>query len=216
MLVYMLLLSLLMTGIYAVYTATMSYARINDASNQLQTGAQMTLLSLTGELSECSEPYVEASWYYDAGTGALTAADASCSNPVGIIFLSPRGAGNRYDPISQRLIWKTWVCYYYDTAARKIVRKEWALSPLPSTTPPTSSGKKTSDFQSQAGLPTRVIAQNITSFTPCFVNPDPLPVPANRNLVRITSKLELTVVSNKAGTSDNRINIEDEVMLRNQ
>ncbi|MHB2016156.1 MAG: hypothetical protein ACYCW6_04340 [Candidatus Xenobia bacterium] len=151
MIVYIALLGLAFSAIYAVLIAGLKYFNTANATSDLENTCMATISQLERELAESDAQTVQVS-----------------TSPMGISFASPRGADDNIVPTSNSTLtsveWQTFVCYYVDGQGN-MVRKENPLS-SPTTTLPTSQlSSNTPAVFKTLSLRTRFLGRNVKSFS---------------------------------------------------
>jgi len=188
--VYCALLGLLLTAIYQVLIgcarAYVEYLSVTE----LERGVMIATTRVTWELAESNSGSIRID-----------------TNPSGIVFASPQNAQGlfQYDA-SGNLLWQKYVCYYLDTATRKLVRKEEYLTTPETSAPAIPTGKTTSYFKNSTSLVSTWSAPAITTFTPSGASPVSLTIAASAQ----------SPIPDKTGTrpADN-VEIFTRVYLRN-
>lgn len=199
-LVYCVIFGLVLSCIYWVLIASMRYYHIANDSIELQQSALISMSTLTQELCES-----RASAIY------------SSTDPDGILFCSARDSKNHYtyNPLSTKLYWQKWVCYYVGTSGgvKYLYRKERKL-PNPAETPATIAGYDTVKlFAEDTGKP-RTVGKYIDSLTftydtdPSTTEAPPAPRPG---------EVGIKAVFNKSPNPEkgNQLEIRSEAQVRN-
>ncbi len=188
LLVYIVLMSMMLTAVYAVFVASMRYFRVAQAATELQNDAQQCTLHMVADLADSTSSTVVT------GTG-----------PIGIVFLSPRNnIGNFVYDSSGNLYWQKWVGYYFDSTNQQLIRKEVTLTTAVTTVPTNPYTTATFAALTGSNVRTRTIATDMTALSV-----------GGTTSVTISATFERSVFSNAAGTNDNRVQITDQVKLRN-
>ncbi len=83
------------------------YLRLNQSALDAQRSGLALVSQLHGGLQTASQALISAT-------------------PEGVVFPSPYDdEGNtEFDPTTNKLLWRRWICYYYDAAARTVTRRE--------------------------------------------------------------------------------------------
>lgn len=122
--VYAVLLSLFLGGIYGIFSYSMRYFRAAEVRTSLQQNALLVMSNIFGDM---------------AGTAKSSVVIENSQNPKGIMFVSARKSDGNYEFDNYgKLKWQKWVCYYLKsdgTGKFNLVKKE---SPI--TTPSSSHG----------------------------------------------------------------------------
>lgn len=126
LLIAMAIFGLIATLIGVLVRSGVTYSRRSQARSELQRASLFLLSQLASELSESSPDCIR----YAEGV-----------EPPGIVYATPRGSDGQVTYSNRHLLWKTWVCVWWDEAQGVIFR---AQAPLPSPTTfkpdPTPSG----------------------------------------------------------------------------
>lgn len=87
------------------------YLRLNQSALDAQRSGLALVSQLHGGLQTASQALISAT-------------------PAGVVFPSPYGddGATEFDPATNKLLWKRWVCYYYDATARTVTRRELPFS----------------------------------------------------------------------------------------
>lgn len=181
--VYSALLGVLMLAIYAVLVASMRYWQVAQASADLQGSAEKTVAYIVNDVSESTLLGMRLD-----------------TSPSGVIFLSARDPQNVFQINAYgQIVWQQWICYYYDSAGRKIIRQSQRITP---TVVPPLNNNTTQTFAALAGG--KVVATNVTSFSI-----------TGTSTLSIQASFDTTVFSNAANTADSQLQIIDLIATRN-
>jgi hypothetical protein len=104
-----------LTAVYAVLTMFLSFSRVAQAQDELQSDAEAAIVSLAADLADSH-----------AGSSVTS------TSPPGIVLLSPRSSGGTMARDSSgALYYQRWVCYWLDTSSGKLERASVSISPTP-------------------------------------------------------------------------------------
>ncbi|MCA9797392.1 MAG: hypothetical protein KC910_36525, partial [Candidatus Eremiobacteraeota bacterium] len=158
-------MSIVVYGAYQIFREGAQYFRTNQRAVDAQNSALVFLNKMSLEAVSAREDLIES---YGAPY-------------PGLVFASPTGAdGKIHYGADSRIIWKRYICFYYDSAERKVYRKEEAVpgSTLlpggggsvngdsnPASVASAMSSLDTSYFAATAGLDARVVASDVESLT---------------------------------------------------
>lgn len=149
LLVHMVLLGVLLSAVYSVFTLCLRYSRTAQAKMDLQNAMQTVFLNLNDELSQS-----------DFSSVAVT----NSSSQPGIVFASAISNGSMvFDPAgSGKPQWQKWVGYWVDTTKHQLFRNEQAMTPT-LTVPLKTSAPSLSSFTSLAHP--KLVASNLQDVT---------------------------------------------------
>lgn len=146
-LIYAALLLVILAFIYAsLLMALRAYRRTED------------LADLQKQAMVASRTLIEES--------ASSPASALRVEPAALLFLSARDPGGRITYASDgRALWQKWVCFYRDSQANTLLRKELKITPSadPPTPVPLIAALRDNPALAPARVATRVTAVNFTS-----------------------------------------------------
>lgn len=157
-------MSIVVYGAYQIFREGAQYFRTNQRAVDAQNSALIFLNKMSLEAVSAREDLIES---YGAPY-------------PGMVFASPAGQdGKIHYGVDSRIIWKRYICYYYDAADRKVYRKEEVVpgstllpgggavngdsDPVSVATSMTS--RDTNYFASTAGLDSRVVASDVEALT---------------------------------------------------
>ena len=194
--VYAALLGVLLSGTYASLTLALRYFAVSNATTDLQSQAQQSILHLVGELAETK--------------GSTVVILSSSTGTSGVLFASPRSRLGQYEPnLDGTLNWFKWVCYRLDRTDRVIRRMAYYPSSYP-VSEPTTCPYTVSNFPQTTEV--TVVGRNVENLefelnTAAFV------------VVRISAQFKYSqqVVSTTSTDTSrvDRIDIEDQIRPRN-
>ena len=152
-LVAMALFGMISTSIALLVNAAATYARRAETRAELQRTSLYVLSSLSRELVETSADCVAY-----APTTALR---------PGVVFASPRGIDGQVGySASHRLLWKTWVAFYWDRDTGLLYRAMEEISPATPFKPnPVSLLVTVESLAGSAGASRRVLARRVSEFS---------------------------------------------------
>ncbi|MGE0493784.1 MAG: PilW family protein [Vulcanimicrobiota bacterium] len=158
-------MSIVVYGAYQIFREGAQYFRTNQRAVDAQNSALIFLNKMTLEAVSAREDLIE-----------------SYAAPYpGLVFASPVGQdGKIHYGADSRIIWKRFICYYYDATERKVYRKEEAVpgstllpggggsvngDSSPTTVASAMGSRDTNYFASTAGLDARIVASDVESLT---------------------------------------------------
>lgn len=142
MLVYIAVLSVFTTALYAVFNLTARHFRLSEAkSDSLQSGLKAV------------------TFINRALTGGANNTLQVQNNPSALMFLSAEPPGQASFAVNAAgdLLWQKWVCFYHDSQNRRLMSTQQYITPTPTipAAPP---------FATMLALPARVVARDISTF----------------------------------------------------
>lgn len=156
-LIYCVVMGLVFTGIYSIFSSALSSYYTTSASIEVQRAALSATNMICKELSESnlSSVYIYSS--------------TSATHP-GIVFMSPRNSseGITIDTSTGKPYWQGYVAYYVDTdptdsSLYAIFRKEQPLSSQTATPSSPNPTYNTDYFAAASSLKSRVVAYKVDS-----------------------------------------------------
>lgn len=148
------LLGLISTYVALLIKYGFEYMRASEERAELQRTSLFVLSSITRELAESSGDCIT----YASGTSPYS----------GIVYGSPRGLDNQVEYQDGHLLWRKWVCIYYDSSQKLLMRAEEALSPESTFKPdpsPAGFNKTVGEFITGAAANRSVLTRNVSSFS---------------------------------------------------
>lgn len=143
LLVYLGVLSVFTTALYAVLLLSIRHYRLSEARNQSTRDNLQALMQINRQLSHGADGTLQV----QAQPPALLFLSAEPSNGTYTYALSGDG----------RLLWQKWVCLRYDSQTKKLIQHTKPITPTPDIpTAPT--------FAAMSGLSYRTVCRHVASF----------------------------------------------------
>lgn len=150
LLIAMALFGLISTYIALLIKAGFGYLRQAEEKAELQRNSLFVLSLMTKEIAESSADCIR----YGGGT-----------DPEGLVYASPRSMAGEVSYDNGHLLWKRWVCIYWDSDSRTVVKVAEPLAAETTFKPDPVGQSKTVLGMSTANLPyRRVLARNVSGF----------------------------------------------------
>lgn len=143
LLVYIGVLSVFVTALYAVVILTIRHFRLSDARNDSTASNLQAVMRINGQLK-------------NGANGSLQMQ----ANPPAFLFLSAEPEGTQVYQVNAdgQLLWQKWVCIHYDAQTMRLVKNTLPITPSPTIpTAPT--------FAAMFARPEQILARQISSMT---------------------------------------------------